>query len=961
MMNLKRHGLLLVSTSLMALATPAFAQDAAPAPQAEASADATDTAQPSEPQAIVVTGSRTIKNGDSSPSPVTVVSTADALRVQPGTLADALNSLPVFAGSRGSASNPSSTGTAAGGNGSANQLNLRNLGVNRTLILMDGVRVPPTTYNGIVDVDIIPQTLVQRVDTVTGGVSAVYGSDAVAGVVNYILDKKLHGIRAFAQAGISQEGDNAKVDLGIAAGTSLFGGRGHIEFSYEYRDEKGILARSDRDFLDQVGVTGAGTAANPYKLGTDLHQSGFPFGGLISCGAACSLNGKTFGSDGVTRAFVPGTLTGTSAIQIGGDGGYYDSSLIAPLEAHQVFARFDYELTDHIRFYVQVSGDIKKNESFADYVKLSGSTFNSNNAFLAPAYRTALSAVAPTFKLSELVADLPRLDGLSQSKQFVYMGGFEGDLGKFNWGVNFVYGDTQLKTTLKTNINNQRLAASLDAVTDGSGNIVCNVTITNPGLYPGCVAINVFGANAVSPAAAAYVLQPTHYIATNRMDDVSGHIEGSPFATWAGDVNVALSGEWRKTSFASTSDALPSDTANCTGLRYNCIASGATATPLWAFTFGASPKVSQTVWETAIEATVPLVKDVPFIKSLEINGAARYTSYNTSGNYTTWKIGADWKVTDTLRFRGTRSRDIRAPTLFELYAPLTSVPVNPVDLLTGLSPSVPSVDQSNPNLKAEIANTLTGGVVWKPSRSFSVALDFYSIKVGGAIVQITGSTPALQQLCYASGGTSEWCAYQQRPINYTNTTAANAVTRWYTKYLNIGAIETAGADLEVNYNSQLFNRPLSLRVLAAYQPHVYYRQPNVVTTDQGGVAFGPIGLGAGPAWRINGLARFQPAEHVTLDIQERWRSAMKLGGDPSQVWVDNHINAFATTNVTLTFDAKGGFGDGEFFLNVQNLFNAAPPVGGYSGNGTRAGLRDGFALGDDVVGRYFTAGVRLKF
>jgi hypothetical protein len=161
---------------------------------------------------VVVTGSRVIRNGDSSPSPVTVVSADDLMTAKPGaTLAEALNTMPVFAGSRGASSNPTTAGSAAGGSGSANQLNLRNIGATRTLVLMDGKRVPPTLYNSAVDVDLIPQMFVQRVDIVTGGVSAVYGSDAMSGVVNYIIDRKFNGFKSDASYGKSTYGDAGKV------------------------------------------------------------------------------------------------------------------------------------------------------------------------------------------------------------------------------------------------------------------------------------------------------------------------------------------------------------------------------------------------------------------------------------------------------------------------------------------------------------------------------------------------------------------------------------------------------------------------------------------------------------------------------------------------------------------------------------------------------------------------------
>ncbi|WP_029915025.1 TonB-dependent siderophore receptor [Caulobacter sp. UNC358MFTsu5.1] len=938
MKKLSQTAGLLAGGSLLALAGAAFAQEAAP--------DAAATVEE-----IVVTGSRVIKNGDASPSPVTVVQSADALRVQPGTLADALQILPVFAGSRGSGVNPTSTGSVGAGNASANQLNLRNIGPNRTLVLLDGQRVPPTLLNGVVDVDVIPQMLVQRVDTVTGGVSAVYGSDAMSGVVNYVIDKKFEGLRALAQTGVSSEGDGKKVDVGFAAGTKFAEGRGHFEGSYEYRDEKGIPYRSDRDWMNLWGVAGAGTTANPYTLYSNVHQSGYTFGGLIGSGP---LAGQTFATNGVLRPFVHGTATGSSALEIGGEGAYYDSSLLASLKGQQVFGRVDYDLSDSVHAYVQVGGNKKTNSNFSDYLTLNKVTMNSQNAFLAPAYRTAMAGVT-TFTLSELVADAGRLEADSKSDQWIYTAGLDGGIGDYKWGLDFTHGKTELKTTLQNNVNNQRLAAALDAVTDGSGNIVCNASLTNSA-YANCKPLNVFGPTAANADAIAYVMQPTHYTADTTMDAVSGQIAGSPVKTWAGDVNIALSAEMRKLSFESKSDALPSDTVNCTGLRYNCTVGGA----LWTQTYASSPKVSQTVKEAALEVDVPLLKDASWAQALNINGAARYTDYDTSGNYWTWKVGFDWRVNDALRFRGTKSRDIRAPTLYELFAPVNSVPVNPVDLLTGLSPRVPSTDLSNPDLTAEIGKTTTAGLVWNPAPGLSVALDGYHITVTDAIAQIAGSTAAYQQACYASGGSSPFCALQTRPNGYTDTSASNAVTRWYTKYYNIAEIETWGADLEVNYAATLFDRPANLRFLGAWQPHVYYRQPGVTTTDQGGVAFGPLGMAAGPSLRITALARFQPAPNVTLDLMERWRDSMKLGGDPTQVWADNHIGAFATTSVTLTYEVETKIGKTDLFLNVQNLFDADPPGGAYSGNGTRAGMRDGYAIGDDVLGRYFTVGARLK-
>jgi iron complex outermembrane receptor protein len=368
------------------------------------------------------------------------------------------------------------------------------------------------------------------------------------------------------------------------------------------------------------------------------------------------------------------------------------------------------------------------------------------------------------------------------------------------------------------------------------------------------------------------------------------------------------------------------------------------------------------VWEVAGEFDLPLLKDVPFFKSLNINGAARYTRYNVSGDYVTWKIGADWHLNDWMSLRATRSRDIRAPTLFDLYAPLSIVQVRALDLYTNTTPTVPNPNYSNPNLTAEIGNTLTGGVVLKPFRGFSLAVDGYKIKITDAITQINGQTAEIQLACYASGGTSPYCALQSRPQGLNgNTTAANQATSWSARYLNISNVETWGIDVEANYAGTLFDRPMSIRLLAAYQPELVFRQPGLADIDQAGVAFGALGFSATPTVRLTGYVHVEPVEGISMDVMERWRNAMKIGADGTGVIKDNHIAPFATTSLNLAFNVPGSKGRYQFYANVQNLFNATPPIAAYVGNGSRAGLRDGFVLGDDPRGRYYTAGVRLKF
>ncbi|WP_206239097.1 TonB-dependent receptor domain-containing protein [Novosphingobium terrae] len=926
---------------------PAAAQDAAPLAPAVPDKD------------IIVTGSRTVKNGDASPTPVTVVTTENLTNLRPTSITESINTLPVFSGSRGAFSNPGASGGVSGGNGNAAQLNLRNLGGQRTLVLLDGRRVPPTSFTNIVDADVIPQLLVKRVDTVTGGVSAVYGSDAVSGVVNFITDTKFEGLKMQAQAGISQLGDDPSQEAAIAFGKKFADGKGHFEASYEFRNDSGIDSRASRSWLNRPVVTGAGTAASPYTLTTNTTISTSPFGGRINgCGTGCALAGQYFGANGVLSAFNNGTASNSAGVQSGGAGGYYDNSLKAATRQHQIYARFDYDLTDDIHAFFVGSGNFKHNTSFGSAYQLgTGETYSTGNAFLSPAYASQMTG--STFTMSSILAEAgrPRYD--SDTRQLMFTAGLEGKIGsKYDWSLSYVRGDSRLTTVISNDLNQQKLSAALDAVNvNGVATCYAATQANTAAAYANCSPLNLFGPSAASAASLAYIMDTTRYVASTGQHDVNASISGSPFSTWAGEVTTALSGEWRMQSFSATSTSTPTMYANCTNLRYNCSSS----TTLDNITLPSNPHVSQSVWEVAGEANVPLVKDARFFRDLSVNLAARYTKYNTVGAYWTWKIGGDWKVSHELRFRGTISRDIRAPTLNDLYATQSVVPVSNQDLL-GKTPTgtlVPSVNLSNPNLTAEIGKTWTAGFVYKPDfiRGFSLAVDYYNIKISNAITTVQGFQPSTQQGCN-TGGISLYCNLIQRDPT------TGAVTAWYVQPINLSKITTYGVDFEANYATHIGNHAFNLRGLTAWQPHIRYIQPGVAVIDQGDVAFGSNGLTASPSWRITGTASFNVTQAFRLDAIYRWRNSMKLWGDPTVVWAPGQgtVGAFGQLglNASFSFDAMSA-GKGEFFVNVQNLFDAKPQAINAPGTSTGPGGFGGWAMTDDPVGRYFTAGVRLKF
>lgn len=920
------------------------------AQQADGSSKAESAAQDVADD-VVVTGSRVITNGNNSPTPVTVVTTAQIQQVTPSNIPDGLNKLPVFSGSN----NQSNLG-AAERNFSGNYLNLRNVGAGRTLILFDGHRFPPTTTDNLVDTNTIPQLLLQRVDVVTGGASAVYGSDAITGVVNFVVDRNFNGLKLNIQGGESGIGDDASYRIGGAFGTSLFGGRGHFEASLEHYNSEGIDSKLSREYGRLVYSTqGAGSATNPYRVVTNTRLTNFSRFGIIRSGV---LADRVFGGPNNTlRPFVHGTPTGSTGVESGGDGTFYDSTLQASLRSTQAFARFDFDVSDSTHFYVQATGTKSFNQFSKEENAINNLKFSSSNAFLLPEYRAAMAAAGETtFNYSKQITEAPRLTPTAWIKNYFAIAGLEGKVGKFNWDVAYSHSESWQDVATVANMDLARLYAGLDAVVAPNGQIVCNVTLTNPGLYPGCVPINPFGERSISLEAQNYILKDTYFHLHNKMDDVSASIAGSFFDTWAGPVKVALSGEYRSLSMDLISDTQPTERANCTGLRFgNCTA---TTLVYASNVVGDQRDRHQRVSEGAIEVDVPLLVDSAIAKSLNVNGAFRYTHYNTSGNVTTWKVGLDWHLTDELRIRATRSRDIRAPNLNDLYAPVNVNPSGFNDLHTGgITGIVPVESSGNPNLKPEIARSFTVGAVYRPNwlPGFSVAIDYYDIALKNAIGGVSASTSTVQLECENSNGTSPLCSLFERPLPFSDHSAANFPTRAYSRSLNVTTLNTHGIDAEINYGTQLGAGNFNIRGLFAWQPE------NSSANFPGSPTLNRAGAAGLPAYRFTGFVHYDIAA-FSVDVQERWHSGTSRSSNPAQVFDAPRLSANAFTDLTLAYRLKRSGGEAQLFLTVQNLFDKDPsPFVNTGAASTVPGFFVPVTNGDDPIGRYFTGGVRFRF
>jgi iron complex outermembrane receptor protein len=941
----KLSAALCASVSLLALASPSLAQ------QAAATATAT-----TDVQEIVVTGTH-IRDGFTSPTPETVATTDRLQATTPTTLPDALNKLPQFAGSATNAGSANGTGGGPPSIFVGNFLSLRSLGPVRTLILLDGRRVPPTTLNGQVDTNTLPEMLTQRVEVVTGGASAVYGSDAVTGVVNFILDHKFTGLKFEAQTGISDQNDAPSTKLGIAGGDDVFD-RGHVIWSYEHYQNAGIKTHEDRGYSASVPVyTGAGTAANPFVLTQGARLSGAAYGGLVTSGP---FKGQQFVGADILAPFNPGAPTKTAAISVGGDGAYYTGlALTAPVRTDQLFGRFEYDFSDSVKGYLQINGTEERSANqLVSNAPPTPFTIFSGNAFLSAGQQAQLGA-APSFTVARLSRDLAADSTTTQTTStFNITAGLTGTVLKdYVWEAYYTHGEARVRSDLNNNINYPRFYAALDAVKDPSGNVVCRVAITNPGLYPGCTPINLLGNNTASAAARSYIYDNTQWQALNKIDDVAATISGVAFQNWAGPVSVALNAEFRSQSLVETSNASSLTVPVTTGIRI-----GVQPTTNWAYATQAPQQGSNSVWEVGAETVFPLLKDLPLVEKLEVNGAVRYTDYSSSGSATTWKVGLNYQPIEDLRFRFSESRDIRAPTLADLYAGTTIAILNVNDPHTGVNSVIRVQGGGNANLVPEIARTSTAGVVYTPSwiQRFSLSFDYYNIVIANAIGSINGSNTAILQECENSGGTSPVCSTIIRPLPFSDHSAANFPTLVYNLNQNISQTYTHGFDVEARTDrdlSDLFSAlpgHVDLRLLWSHQPVLKSRTyPTAQLTNAAGVA----GLSAD---RVTGTVGYELGPFSAL-WQARYLSSQARSGNPIQIYADPDLPAIWYHDLNLTYRFKTAGHDLQAYVIVTNLFDQQPRISPSTTFAGIPGFGSPYVLGDDPVGRYYTVGLRMKY
>jgi outer membrane receptor protein involved in Fe transport len=934
------------------------------APTAWAQSTGGETSASAEVGEVVVTGSRIKRDGYDQPTPVAVATVEALLAAAPSDIATGLNQLPQFASS-------GTRSRCCGAGSQGNFLNLRALGPNRTLVLLDGDRVTPTTETGIVDVNLLPEMLVQRVDVVTGGASAAYGSDAVSGVVNYIIDRKFTGLKLEAQGGINTYGDDKSVKLGAAAGVNFAEGRGRAIASVQHYRTDGVFSLTQFPGSSSGHYySGNGSAAAPYRAVYGAVNSSLTNGGIITTAAGVPiadatnpLAGLIFLPGGTTRQAVVGaTFPGSSAIfRSSGDGSVIDTAgPFASIDTNKLFARFEFDITDSLTFSTRLNA--AESENFQPFgaereATSTAYTIFRDNAFL-PANVAALmdQRGISSFRLGRINREFGRQSNDYYNNTFDIAAGLDGKIGDaWTWQAGYSHGETKLHGILKNNVTLPNLFAAADAVRDpATGAAVCRVALTNPGVAPGCVPINLFGEGSPSQAALNYVVGQSEQRVKNTQDLVTVSAQGTVWTLPAGDVSVAVGAEYRERSLVETADNLSTSQMVVTGIRGVPTTFCPTATTC---RFGAHgtgnfgvADATDNVKELFGEAVVPLLKDMPFAKNLELNGAFRRTDYKYSGVANTWKVGANYEPFEGLRFRGTRSRDIRAPNLFDLFqGPVVSFVPGVVDRITGrVNVTATVLTQGNPNLQPEKADTLTLGVVYQPTwlSGFSGSVDYYDIDIKGALAPIT----AQQTIDACAQGDQEACA------RITRDPAGN-ISQIISQNINVASRKTRGIDFDLTYRREVGPGQLTAHAVATRLLRFRDANNGVVTDYTGNISVLDV-QNAGPKWRGN-LSLNYEAGNWSLFVQERILGEMNIrpGAPTAANYVDSSVRGVYYTDVTVTYKLpEKGI---EVFGTVNNLFNETPPF-------IPSQLQPGLALPTNFnfYGwelRYFTGGVRMKF
>ena len=969
--------LMTASVAALMAAAPVQAQDTpAEAASEDAAAGETATEETSE-ERVLVTGSRVKRNGFDTPSPTRIIDEKEIRESGAQTLGDLLLRNPEVAVGLG-ISNAQTSGETAG----ATFANLRGLGSFRTLTLIDGRRrVPGSLTSSSVDLSSIPPSMIERVEIVTGGTSAVYGADAVTGVINVILKRDYQGFAIDASAGFAEQGNGGDSQLvSVHWGDDFDEGRGDINLGVVY-NRSGILETSDRDFS---------SGRNFMFFETNI--PGTAFGGVVptyvvrrdpttflyaNTGTFWYWNGSDYDyytadpelrqqTSEINPFFGPVDETLGNGWGTGGDGFAFDEYglLRGGWESFSGLLSVDYDINEWMTFYFDA--EIADSTAESPYQPNFHPANNDylyvydDNPLLPASVLTFMNDNGlPWLYVQRTHDDLGVRTTFVDRLNFTASAGVKGDLSDtWSYDVFAQYGEMRIDTRTTNTLIRENYLFAIDAVSDGMGGAMCRDAGARAN---GCVPILALGRNGpITAAQRAYLLHDKETELDIDQTLIGGSVTGDLFVLPAGAVRTAAGFEYRDEGLSFRDD--PLNLANALLLN----------APTPAIDAGFD------VWELYAEALVPILSGLPVIQSFDIEGAFRYSEYSHIGQTETWKLGASWELSDEVRFRYTRSKSVRAPTISDSFSPgITSYsfvtdPCDNLQIAAAANPALRAanclalglpggwVDPSpgvtkqvitggNPDLSAEESDSWTLGAILQPAFAdrLRISADYWSIDLTDAISN--QSVGEILANCVDSASiANDFCALVQRDVP-----GSGEIISISNLPVNIDQLRTRGTDVQVAYDFEadwlggaLIDISAGVTHLESYD-FIDVTPAGVFVSDEAGEVEGtPL-----PQWRGNVSVGYTDGP-VRLSWYANYVGPMEIdnaapagtyqpGFDriPS-LWLHN---LYAQYTFDEQISVRGG---------VMNVFDTEPPSNPYTFSGA-GGLYDN-------NGRYFWFGISFN-
>ena len=944
-------------------------------------------AQTAPSERIEVTGSRIRSLNADSPSPVQVLSAEDIQKSGAVTLQDLLLKNPTMGSPAISRTNSNFSTSSAG----VAVVDLRNLGTSRTLVLVNGRRhvagIPGETA---VDLNTIPTDFIERVEILTGGASATYGSDAVAGVVNIILKKNFNGLAVDLSQGQSSKSDDKRTEFSLTMGANGADGKSNIMAHFGYTKQGAVFSnkRAPTDDISTAFLTG--DPADMFKFTTPFFSSYAPQGRFFV--GSTSRTYDTAGNE------VGWSTNGSATAPARGFNRQASRTIAIPLERYVFSTKGELAVNDnHSAFmeatYAQTQTRTRLEpfpfDSAATHPASGGQVpaeFMLNGQMRAnPLIPASLLAQmtdtdgdgARDYFFSRRLSEVGNRSSAADRDTFRVVAGAKGTIfGNWDYDAYMGYGATKESQVNSGQVNVLTFKSALEAVpdlndVDGDGNRTEAVCLDASARAQGCTPVNVFGFNSISPAALNYIQAPglLSTFTSQRMAGVN--VRGELFQLPAGPLSVAAGLEWREEYARSEFDPLQQAGLNA-----------GNAIPRTEGQFD--------VTDGFIEARLPLLKDAPFAKSMVLSGAVRSGKYSTVGNTTSWTGAFEWSPVRDIRVRATQARAVRAPNINELYSPpsqtfpsvsdpcvgVTATSVGTKDSRCRAAPGVAAniaangsftlsqadlqgtsgFDRGNPTLKQEKGNSTTFGLVITPAsipvlKNFSFSIDYFKIKVDDAIV----STPRdfILDQCY--GGDASFCQFVTRRSAQQGPNSAGSLSFVDSAVTNSGGLFTEGFDFEVAFSDKIgpgrLNSKLNYtRVSKGYVIPLRGSAPDDFAGEVGAAKDKfTLGLGysLGP-WSIATTTTYIGKSALDDQLLASFGAPKGSITVPSKTYVDFQVN-YTYRKAT-------------FYVGMDNAFDTKAPrfdtnaliTGGTTGAGTAADVYD-------AIGSRYYAGVRLQF